>query len=508
MDHREKESDLMQFFTSVSDFISNLFLGMFSVAGALLMYQGYVNGKVMDFVSGLTCSTLVAVVYIAKYGWNRGRRIGKLLLTTKEIGKGGNGSVVYEGIYGYRQVAVKCVDKAQNPSAHSVIKYLTAADTHRNIVRLVGDEEDEKFLYICLERCICNISDLVRMFSGYNLGVPDKTYNARMGKAKQSIQNKNGNDATKLWKDNGDPSPTLLVLMKEVAAGLVHLHQKTYKKQRKMVHGNLKPENLLISDELPLCVKLSDIGTSCSTRGWQPKEVLCGGGSPTPASDLFSLGCVYYFCITAGEHPFGDDDSKRCQNIKNGNPPDLSFLDKQPEAKELISRLLSHESQDRPTAQEVLLHPLFWGEATRLSFLHETSKKLTSKGPNDPLVVDIDNTSSLVLSKEWIRELHPVLRNNKYWRTGYDFERVKDLVRLIRDKYEHFPEYPDDIKHILGATPQPQGSQGELEANPEAYYHYFASRFPNLFIEVYKVMKRHCENEMTFATYFKNVKSN
>ena len=39
---------------------------------------------------------------------------------------------------------------------------------------------------------------------------------------------------------------------------------------------------------------------------------------------------------------------------------------------------------------------------------------------------------------------------------------------------------------------------------PEGFDGYFASRFPRLFIEVYKVVCRHCREEKGFHKYFRN----
>jgi len=44
--------------------------------------------------------------------------------------------------------------------------------------------------------------------------------------------------------------------------------------------------------------------------------------------------------------------------------------------------------------------------------------------------------------------------------------------------------------------------QAILGKLPEGFYRYFASRFPRLLIEVYKVMWLHCKDEEAFSKYF------
>ena len=62
--------------------------------------------------------------------------------------------------------------------------------------------------------------------------------------------------------------------------------------------------------------------------------------------DMYSLGCVFFYGITQGSHPFGEADV--CAEIINKkNPSNLSMLDHFPEAKHLILGLLEDEPKKR-----------------------------------------------------------------------------------------------------------------------------------------------------------------
>lgn len=431
-----------------------------------------------------------------------GRRIGKLFVTTKEIAKGSNGTVVLEGIYEGRPVAVKRLVRAHHDIAFKEIQNLIASDRHPNIVRWYGVEQDQDFVYLALERCICSLDDLIHMCSGIsenlafskNLDAEDMTkYRIHLDSVKVFIQD------PKLWKSNGYPSPILLKLLRDVVSGLVHLHELG------IIHRDLKPQNVLIIKDRSLCAKLSDMGiskrltgdmaslgqhaTGSGSSGWQaPEQLLLG--RQTRAVDLFSLGCVLFFCITGGRHPFGNR-FERDVNITKGQV-DLFLVEHIPEAMDLFSHLLNPNAEMRPKAVEVLLHPLFWSAELRLSFLRDTSDRveLEDRETNSELLKAIEATAPIALGGNWDEKMEPAFLNNIGRYRRYKYDSVRDLLRVMRNKLNHYRELPVEIQEILGPV-------------PEGFDEYFATRFPKLLIEVYRVMSMYCKEEECFIKYFK-----
>lgn len=179
-------------------------------------------------------------------------------------------------------------------------------------------------------------------------------------------------------------SPVVMALLADVAAGLAALHA------RAIVHRDLKPHNVLITDSGR--AKLSDMGLSKQlvaeqssfeshgaggSSGWQAPEQLIarsgGAARQTRSMDIFSLGCVMYYCLTGGAHPFGGN-YERDTNIMRGNA-NLSALSAAPEAANLIGAMLSKSPTSRPTMEGVLAHPFWWSVEQRLQFLLDVSDR-------------------------------------------------------------------------------------------------------------------------------------
>ncbi|KAK7250757.1 hypothetical protein RIF29_33413 [Crotalaria pallida] len=412
-----------------------------------------------------------------------GRMIGKLFVSNKEIAKGSNGTIVFEGMYEEgRAVAVKRLVRAHHDVANKEIKNLILSDRHPNIVRWHGVEYDQDFVYIALERCTYSLDNLIV-------------------RCLLKAQETEKDNMLELWKANGYPSPLLLKLMRDIVSGIVHLHDLG------IIHRDLKPQNVLIIEGKSLCAKLSDMGiskrlledmsslahnvTGGGSSGWQAPEQLVQGRQ-TRAVDLFSLGCVLFFCLTGGRHPFGDRLERDVNVVKNKK--DLFLVEFIPEAEDLISRLLNPDPDLRPKAIEVLHHPFFWSSEMRLSFLRDTSDRveLEDRETDSNLLKALESSATVALGAKWNEKLESAFLNNIGRYRRYKFDSVRDLLRVMRNKLNHYRELPHEIQELVGPV-------------PEGFNDYFASRFPKLLIEVYKVICLYCKEEECFQRYFRNV---
>ena len=284
------------------------------------------------------------------------------------LGLGSQGTVVFKGKFEGRAVAVKRMLRTFFDVAHREVKLLQDSDDHPNVIRYHCMKELDQFLYIALEQCRASLSDVV---------IEPKHQDLRMLL---------------------DPQ----VVLKQIVMGVNHLHQM------KIVHRDLKPQNILVSEpkrfprdptkaqhprilisDFGLCKQLEANQSSfrattahaAGTSGWRAPELLVDDGSmdmrpfasaasetsggsstgtmlvegmnnrrATRSIDVFSMGCVFFFVLTQGGHPFGAMKYSREMNVITGTS-DLGPLDALGEAgylaKDLIRRMIQKNPKSR-----------------------------------------------------------------------------------------------------------------------------------------------------------------
>lgn len=190
-------------------------------------------------------------------------------------------------------------------------------------------------------------------------------------------------------------------LVREVASALAFLHGIG------VVHGDLKPENLMLSSEnsSDAVIKVVDLGCAqvvddkspfynadvrrsiTNTPGYSPPEVLMDNryrpASLEPSVDMFALGVIVYIMLT-GVHPFdvtGDahiDEMNRRVRSKKAPPLRNSSITKHlsPSAIELIEKLMRWDPKKRITALELLNDPWVRGETARRGKMADSDKRL------------------------------------------------------------------------------------------------------------------------------------
>jgi len=136
-----------------------------------------------------------------------------------------------------------------------------------------------------------------------------------------------------------------------------------------IAHRDLKLENILIDQDAN--IKVADFGmatwqdnsrgkllrTSCGSPHYAAPEIISGKPYNGASADIWSCGVILY-ALLAAKLPFDDDDCPALlQKISIGRfvmPPDID-----PQAQDLIWRMLTTDVRQRITMPEIIRHPFF-----------------------------------------------------------------------------------------------------------------------------------------------------
>uniref|UniRef100_A0A452S534 non-specific serine/threonine protein kinase n=1 Tax=Ursus americanus TaxID=9643 RepID=A0A452S534_URSAM len=397
--------------------------------------------------------------------------VGKISFNPKDVlGRGASGTFVFRGQLEGRAVAVKRLLRECFGLVRREVQLLQESDRHPNVLRYFCTERGPQFHYIALELCQASLQEYVE------------------------------NPELERW--GLEP----MMVLQQLMSGLAHLHSLH------IVHRDLKPANVLIAgpdgpdshgrvvlSDFGLCKKLPAGRYSFSlrsgipgTEGWMAPELLqlLPSDSPTSAVDIFSAGCVFYYVLSGGSHPFGDSLYRQA-NILAGTPS-LTHLEEEAHdkvvARNLVEAMLSPLPQARPSAPQVLAHPFFWSTAKQLQFFQDVSDWLEKESEQGPLVTALEAGGSTVVRGDWQKHISvPLQTDLRRFRT-YKGTSVRDLLRAMRNKKHHYRELPTEVRQALGHV-------------PDSFIQYFTARFPRLLLHTYGAM-RSCASESLFLPYY------
>jgi serine/threonine-protein kinase/endoribonuclease IRE1 len=452
-------------------------------------------------------------------------QINSLIIhTDKVIGQGSCGTSVFEGSFEGRAVAVKRMLSQYYELASQEVSFLQQSDDHENVIRYYCQQKDDHFLYIAVELCQASLFEVW-----------------------QSDKNRYDDRQQQLFALKLEIQKDVPRNLYQLAKGLHHLHKL------RIIHRDIKPQNILVAfpkryvDTGPRMV-ISDFGLgknlpenvstlidptgNAGTSGWkapelisQPRETesrhsqgnsMNGSESATGgtisgvkrAADIFSLGCLFFWLLTDGIHPYEDDNGwtqLRELNIKRDHKR-LEVLERWSDAYEpmqLITSMLAHQPEHRPTALQVLNHPFFWSPEKRLAFLCDVSDHFEREprgsyedyyaGDSQHLTW-LESYANVVIGPQhnFLVRLDRAFVDTLGKQRKYSGDRLLDLLRALRNKKNHYEDMSDEVKRRVGPL-------------AGGYLNYWTARFPRLLMACYDAI-HDCgvEGNDRFKGYFEN----
>ena len=177
-----------------------------------------------------------------------------------------------------------------------------------------------------------------------------------------------GRTLADLLASEGVNIPEAVCAALSVAEGLEVLHATG------IIHRDIKPRNLMVTDPSFASVKILDLGVARSeeqasltrtgymvgSAGYLAPEHARGVKDLDGRSDLFSLGCVLYECLS-GDAPFAGTGMLSVRTkLLVWDPPPLQTLnpDVSSELERLVSGLLQKDPERRPRSATVVVERL------------------------------------------------------------------------------------------------------------------------------------------------------
>ena len=327
----------------------------------------------------------------------------------KELGCGSFGRVFLARHVKTRVLyAIKAIDKKNKTNIEERPYFRRELEVmykihHPNVIKLFGHFEDNNYCYFIME--------YISKGNVYNLLTFDK---------KKQLSTK-----------------VVATIMKDVICAAYFLHNMN----PPIIHRDIKPENVLLNEGM--VAKLTDFGWSNYIQEEKERKTVCG----TPIYlapeiikeqghdervDIWCIGVLLFELIT-GNVPFQGPDIEALKSnilhLKIMWPKEMN-----PDAKDLISKILKLDPRQRLPLEDMLEHPFF------LKYFPDAPSSLILPDPN--IIY-----KTFIVSKDDPKTWDPVQKNTHYERSGpsdntsgnnnsNNKKEPQDKYAILQEKYE------------------------------------------------------------------------
>ena len=427
----------------------------------------YYAGNFATIIFSIILAFLVGYLVFAK------KTTSNLLQVSDEIlGYGSNGTVVFKITFNGNIVAVKRILNEYIEVAKHEVDLLHQTDPHPNVIRYYYMERKKEFTYIVLEYCLCSLHDLFFNDSFAFL-------------------------SSQLSADQ---------MIEQLLEGIGHLHRLNII-QNILITDN----NRVVISDFGLCKRLANIQQSFlptmnlnsaigGSIGWRPAECILLQELLHSSSrlnikmnrsiDVFSVGCIIYFILSRGKHPFGEPFERESNILASNYTLDEANIEYQ----DLLQRMLCKQASERISIQRARRHIVFWSPNKRLTFIQDISDRLEI---HDFKYSDLYKQVEMQLTnlvptpkKDWSLQFNAEILADLFSFLTYNQCALKDLLRFIRNKKNHYHQMDERLRKAYGQI-------------PNEFLAFFTSKFPKLLICLYVAVNKAkgCLDQTFFDAY-------